>query len=100
MTEFAGIHRLAAVLSTDVVGYSAFISDDEALTDQVVTEVLSRKAAIVLQHEGRITHTAGDGFIAVFESALSALGCAVAMSRTLGDGDSIHGEPIRFRTGL
>ena len=55
---------------------------------------------MVLHHQGRVTHTAGDGLIAVFESALSALCCGVEMAKGEGEAEAIFGNRLRFRTGL
>ena len=100
MSDGSSVHRLAAVLSTDLVGYSGYMSADETLTDQVVSGVMARKSEMVLHHQGRVTHTAGDGLIAVFESALSALCCGVEMAKGEGEAEAILGNRLRFRTGL
>jgi adenylate cyclase len=101
MSRAPGQHRLAAVLSTDVVGYSALMSVDQDLTDRVVREVLDELAGTVSSHGGSITTNAGDGFIAVYNSAVSALDCAVTMADVARQAQvSIRGERLKFRTGL
>lgn len=95
----SSVHRLAAVLSTDLVGYAAYMNSDEELTERVVSGVLDRKSKAVAGYGGRVVHTAGDGLIAVFDSALSALGCGVEMAKAQEEA-AIHGARLRFRTGL
>ncbi len=76
--------RLAAVLIADVAGYSRLMERDQAGTHARLTAV---RAAVtdpaVHRHEGRIVRSVGDGFLAVFPSALAALQAAVEIQREM-----------------
>ena len=95
--------RLAAILSTDVVGYSRLMGIDEAGT-------LSRLNALrrelmdptIAAHSGRIVKLMGDGALVEFASAVDAVTCAIEIQRKLRDHDASRSEadPIRFRIGI
>ncbi len=101
MSEERVIRRLAAILASDVVGYSAMMSRDEAGTLEALkqhrTEVFD---PIVAQHRGRIIKLMGDGALVEFTSAVDALNCAVdiqkAISAQAGDGQ----PQIALRIGI
>ena len=73
--------RLAAIMFTDIAGYTALMQTDEPKAIALRTrhrEVFER------QHEryrGQIVQYYGDGTLSVFDSAVDAVACAVAMQR-------------------
>ena len=87
--------RLAAIMFTDIVGYTALMHGDEA----VATTARARHRAVFRQqhelHHGEIVQYYGDGTLSVFQSAIEAAKCAVAIQRLLREG-----EPLPLRTGL
>jgi adenylate cyclase len=89
--------RLAAILATDVVGYSAMVGADESGTLARVralrTEVIEPFAAT---HEGRLFKTTGDGFVLEFASAVQALRCAIAIQDKL----RAQADGLRLRIGV
>ena len=95
--------RLAAILSTDVVGYSRLMGSDEAGT-------LARLKALrrdlidptIAAHSGRIVKLIGDGALVEFGSAVDAVACAVEIQRQVREHDAGGSEanPIRFRIGI
>ena len=95
--------RLAAILSTDVVGYSRLMGLDEAGT-------LSRLNALrrelidptIAAHAGRIVKLMGDGALVEFASAVDAVTCAIEIQRQLREHDAGGSEanPIQFRIGI
>src|SRR3954451_3400427 len=70
--------RLAAVLSADMAGYSRLMEQDE---DGVIArQKAHRREAIdpgIAGSGGRIIKTTGDGMLAEFASAQSAVRCAI-----------------------
>ena len=76
--------RLAAILAADVVGYSRLMQADEAGTLEALkvrhTEVLH---PLVARHRGRIFKLMGDGVLAEFADAVSALACSVDLQNTM-----------------
>lgn len=96
-------HRLAAILSADVVGYGHLIREDEAGTRERLRH-LGRELIepAVAAHEGRIVKPIGDGLLAEFVSAVEAVRCAVAIQRALTRPDSSVGgtAPLQLRVGV
>jgi class 3 adenylate cyclase/tetratricopeptide (TPR) repeat protein len=93
--------RLAAIMLTDMVGYSALTQRDEALALRLLDEhcLLVREA--LRSHQGREVKTLGDGFLVEFESALDAVDCAVDIQRRFEERNRAHGpERILLRIGL
>ena len=86
---------LATVLFTDIVGSTAIA---EELGDRRWRELLRRHHAIVRRelrrYRGREIDTAGDGFLALFDSPAQAVRCACAVS------DAVRELGIEIRAGL
>jgi len=77
------IRMLAAIMFTDMVGYTALMQEDEKhakiLRDKH-REVLER---LVLEHLGQILQYYGDGTLAIFGSAIEATLCGVKIQSEL-----------------
>ena len=87
--------RLAAILFTDIVGYTAMMqqNETEALT------IIKRYTAVLKQsvkvHAGEVLNDYGDGSLCIFSSAAEAVQCALEMQQQL------QTEPaIPLRIGL
>jgi TolB-like protein/class 3 adenylate cyclase/Tfp pilus assembly protein PilF len=76
-------HRLAAIMATDVVGYSQRMQSDEAGTLTALNAIRAASQNQIKQHRGRIANTAGDSVLAEFVSAVDAVRCALALQDTL-----------------
>ena len=76
MTQEVGPRKLAAIMSIDVVGFSAMTEIDESGAAAVVARLRSVLDTIVGGYGGRIFNTAGDGFMLEFASAAGALAAA------------------------
>jgi TolB-like protein len=72
--------RLAAILATDVVGYSRLMELDEAGT---LTELKAHRRDLIepaiSQHHGRTVKLMGDGALVEFASVVDAVMCSVAI---------------------
>jgi len=77
------IRMLAAIMFTDMVGYTAMMQEDEKrakiLRDKH-REVLER---LVLEHLGQILQYYGDGTLAIFGSAIEATLCGIKIQSEL-----------------
>ncbi|GEM_PF-127493 len=85
--------QLAAVMFTDIVGYTALMQGDEAKAAGLRKrhrEVFNEQHALF---EGRIVQYYGDGTLSVFKSAVEASNCALAIQRILQVGDHV---PLRI----
>ena len=76
-------HKLAAVLSADVVGYSRLMAEDENATVQTVTAYREQVEELVRRHHGRLVDFTGDNFLAEFASTLHATTCAIEIQSVL-----------------
>ncbi len=84
MTPEPSEHRkLAAIMFTDMVGYSALTQRNEALALALVHEQQRLLRPIFTQHSGREVKGTGDGFLVEFASALQAMSCAIDMQKAL-----------------
>ncbi|MGH8441851.1 MAG: TPR end-of-group domain-containing protein [Nevskiaceae bacterium] len=75
--------RLAAIVFTDIVGYSAIVHRDEALGASLLDRQRSVVRKIVPEHSGREVETAGDSFLLEFGSALDAVQAVLAIQKAL-----------------
>ena len=75
--------QLAAILFTDIVGYTAVMQQDEqkalAVTRHYIA-VLNRSVEI---HHGQISNDYGDGSLCTFPSVINALRCAIEVQQQL-----------------
>jgi adenylate cyclase len=78
------VHRLTAILSSDAVGYSRLLAEDEIETVRTLGAHREHIAGLVNQHRGRVVDSPGDNLLAEFPSALDAARCAVEIQRTIG----------------
>jgi adenylate cyclase len=96
------IRKLAAIMFTDMVGYSALAQRNEALALDLLAEHQGRLRPIFPQHGGREIKTTGDGFLVEFTSALQAVRCAIAIQTALVEQNASAAPErrIQVRIGL
>jgi adenylate cyclase len=96
-------HRLAAILSADVVGYSRLMSVDEAGTHarlkSCFSEIFEPK---LVEHHGRVVKLMGDGLLAEFSSAIDAVNWAVAVQNAVAElnAETPDNQRIDYRIGV
>jgi TolB-like protein/class 3 adenylate cyclase len=95
--------RLAAVLATDIAGYSRLMGADEEGTLARLKAV--RRALVdptIASHRGRIVKTTGDGMLVEFASAVDAARCAVEVQRGMAQQNVDVPQDVRieFRIGI
>jgi class 3 adenylate cyclase len=72
---------LAAIVFTDVVGFSARMQRDEVGTLKLLQRDFAEMRRLSIEHEGSVLKTTGDGLLLTFSSAVHAVACALAMQR-------------------
>jgi adenylate cyclase len=94
--------RLAAIMFTDMVDYSAMAQADEAGTLALLDEHNRILRPLFGKFRGREVKTAGDAFLVEFESALDAVRCACEIQQALRDRNaaSPNARQIRIRIGV
>ena len=87
--------RLAAIMFTDLVGYSKLMGRDEGLAIRLLGEQDRIIRSIVPKRGGRIVKTAGDSYLVEFASATEATECALRIQRRMGSS-----RKMRMRIGI
>ena len=75
--------KLAAIMFTDMVGYSALSQRDDKLALELLEEHRQLLREIFPRFNGTEIKTIGDAFLIEFSSALEAAQCAIEIQRTL-----------------
>src|SRR5436190_5704110 len=79
----AEVRKLAAIMFTDMVGYSALSQRDDKLAMELLEEHRAVLREIFPRFNGTEIKTIGDAFLVEFNSALEAAQCAIEIQRTL-----------------
>jgi class 3 adenylate cyclase len=96
-----GTSRTVTALFTDIVGST------EQMSRMGAVEAEARRArhfagirGALAVHKGNEVKTLGDGFMAAFDSAADAVGCAVTMQRAVARDNELSEHAIGLRVGL
>ena len=81
--------RLAAIMFTDIVGYSKIMSSDEAKAVAILKEKNSILEPLISNHKGNLVKNMGDGSLSYFNSAIDAVRCAKELQESLQKKDKI-----------
>ena len=89
------VRKLAAVMFTDIQGYTAFVQQDEAAALMKVATHRKYLEQFTAEYNGKVIAFYGDGSLSIYESALDAVQCGIAMQK------AYQGEhPIPVRIGI
>src|SRR5271154_6110135 len=97
------IRKLAAILVTDIVGYSRLAGADEERTLARIRGLRSDLVEpTVAAHRGRVVKRTGDGSIVEFRSVVDAVRCAIEVQNGLVERNAGAPEErrIEFRIGV
>jgi TolB-like protein/class 3 adenylate cyclase/Tfp pilus assembly protein PilF len=93
---------LSAILFADVHGYAKLMDRNEERTYERVTRSIRLIRSLIGDYGGRVMNVAGDGVLALFETAAQALKFAVTIQQEFrNDGVwNADDEPVAFRIGI
>jgi TolB-like protein/class 3 adenylate cyclase/cytochrome c-type biogenesis protein CcmH/NrfG len=95
--------KLAAILVSDVVGYSRLTGADE---DRILARLRTLRSDLIdptiAVHHGRIVKRTGDGSIIEFRSVVDAVNCAIEVQRAMVERNAevAPDKRIEFRIGI
>src|SRR5438132_13293518 len=94
--------KLAAIMFTDMVGYSALSQRNDKLALELLEEHRRLLRQIFPRFNGTEIKTIGDAFLIEFNSALEAAQCAIEIQRTLAkrNHDVMADRRIELKIGL
>jgi class 3 adenylate cyclase len=72
-------HQLAAILFTDIVGYTALMQRDEDRAMILIRRYHEVLDTCVGNHNGKVANNYGDGSLCIFPSALNAMNAAIGI---------------------
>ena len=97
----AATRRLAAIMFTDMVGFTASAQTNETDALKLLREQEELVRPLLATHQGREIKSTGDGFLVEFDSALRAVQCAIDIHQHLQERNSQPGvTPITLRIGV
>jgi len=89
--------RLAAIMFTDLVGFTKLAQRDEAKALRLLEEHRSLLRPLFAARRGREVKTLGDGFLVEFASAVESVRCAVEIQRAVAKRNASRRAEERFR---
>jgi len=91
------IRRLAAILFSDICGYSRIMGSDEAQALAIVSMHNNCIEQAAKVHGGRIIKTMGDGVLAEFTSAVNAVQAAMDIQKAVSDHNAAAPDREKFQ---
>ncbi|RFF26988.1 MULTISPECIES: tetratricopeptide repeat protein [unclassified Wenzhouxiangella] len=85
MVQDSETRQLAAIVFTDLVGFTALMEADEAHARQVLQSQQRLVQSLLGQYGGRLLKEIGDGQLLMFGSGVNAVRCAVAIQEAEKD---------------
>lgn len=87
-------HRqLAAILFTDIVGYTALMHENEQKAVALIKHYNTALNEFVALHDGKVLNYYGDGSLCTFPSVIEALNCAIELQKELQEDPNV---PLRI----
>src|SRR5271163_410920 len=78
------VRRLAAILAADISGYSRLMQlDEEGTHARVMRQRRELIEPNLAEHNGRLIAYTGDGFLAMFDSPVEAVRCAIVIQQSM-----------------
>jgi class 3 adenylate cyclase len=80
------VRKLAAIMFTDIVGYTALMGGNEQKGLELLRQNRSLQRPLIEKHNGKWLKEIGDGVLAQFDSAYDAVLCALKIQRAAATG--------------
>ena len=85
--------QLAAIMFTDIVGYTAMMQQNEEKAVAVIKHYNATLEKFVTQFNGQVLNYYGDGSLCIFSSATDAVNCSLAVQKDLKNEPAV---PLRI----
>ena len=82
--------KLAAIMFTDIAGYTALSAKDSTKSSELLTTQRDTLKPIVEKHGGSWMKEIGDGLLLTFDSATSAVECSIAIQEATKDLEGLN----------
>jgi len=82
--------KLAAIMFTDIAGYTALSAKDSTKSSELLTTQRDTLKPIVEKHGGSWMKEIGDGLLLTFDSATSAVECSIAIQEATKDIEDLN----------
>lgn len=92
--------RLAAIMFTDIVGYTAMAQENESHAMGLLKRQRDLLRPIIIRHGGSEVKTIGDAFLVEFSSALAATECAADMQDAVREYNNEKSESLQVKIGI
>ncbi len=87
--------QLAAIMFTDIVGYTALMGDDEQKAFELLRKNRQIQQPLIKQFNGTWIKEIGDGVLASFYTVTDAVQCAISIQQSL-----TNLEDLKLRIGI
>lgn len=87
-TSVDGTKRLAAIMFTDIVGYTSLMQEDELKAMRLRKRHREIFEDVTAKYQGEIIQYLGDGTVSIFKSSVAAVRCGIEIQQEL------HQEPV------
>src|SRR5678816_2186511 len=81
--------QLAAIMFTDMVGYTALMQTDEEEANKKRQRHTLVFDSCVAKHHGKVLQYFGDGTLSIFSSAIDCVNCAIEMQKQLNQSPKV-----------
>ena len=93
LARMAQTRQLAAIMFTDIVGYTALMGDDEKKAFDLLRKNRDLQKPLISQFNGKWIKELGDGVLASFQTVTDAVACAMKIQQACA---SIAGLKLRI----
>jgi class 3 adenylate cyclase len=100
VTRSEEARRLAAIMFTDIVGYTAMTQANESLALNLLKKHRELLRPLIVKYGGNEVKTIGDAFLVEFASALAATECAADMGNAVRRYGEDKAERLQLRIGI